>query len=144
MQSAKTFVPDPYYEQEPQCVLCGPKRTVNRRLHASWVYWTNDLGVGPANPPPGPNYVHLGHYGRHDLFISPEAQATGYLPEFILFMLATPEPTGGGAASGPAAKGGVQGRSNNRNVPYDIVKPTGPVTGGLPLCRQVQAGAKAP
>lgn len=127
MQANGKYVTDPYFLQEPQCVICSTDGKINKRLHPAWIYWKGLGASMPSNPPPSPDYVSLGVYGQYELFVSPEAYRNGYLQDFTLFMLATPEPGGGGSAPAGSSKAPtIRGRSGGRNVPFELVQPIGP------------------
>jgi hypothetical protein len=83
------FIKDPYALAEPQCVLCGPDLSVNPRLRRGWLYWTNSSGPGWAENPPPANVplVDLGVYGGHRLYMTERDYASGYLADFVLFLM---------------------------------------------------------
>jgi hypothetical protein len=94
---------DPYYLEEPQCVLCGSGRVINRRLHSHWLYWTGEGALGANPPPPDVPLVDLGHFGNHELFMLRKDHLNGYLSDFTLFAMPNAEP-GGGAATAAAGR----------------------------------------
>jgi hypothetical protein len=93
----------------------------NENLHCCWLYWTDDLGSPSADRhPPPPDPVYLGHYGKHDLFISKAEFNNGYLANFVLFLLPNPAPSGsgaGGAGGGGMTAGGGSARRNDFMLP---------------------------
>ena len=95
-----TFYDDPYQLQLPHCVLCAKKQGgfygephpevyTNPNLPAKWLFWTND----PLEAlPPGEDFVDLGHYGNHELYMRRADYSNGVLTKFVLFTLPNTEP----------------------------------------------------
>jgi hypothetical protein len=112
------FVPDKYSLQKPHCVLCTRRLIPNETLHKGWLYWTSDLGsyVPPRLPPPGVAVIDLGHWGRHELFISAEDYQNGYLDNFVLFIMGA-----GPGPSAPSAKGGAGGGAAGKR--FELIIP---------------------
>jgi hypothetical protein len=122
------LVPDPYFLQLPQCVLCAKARKhekealslfINPTLQPKWLYWSSDPGSATPErpPPPGVSVIDFGHYGPHELYITREDFNRGYFANFVLFALPNSEPPAAGSPSGAgAAKPGSVG-PNGRATP---------------------------
>jgi hypothetical protein len=104
------FLYDPFALQEPQCILCAKDQNkpfnantmvtrkslkVNDKLKGGWVHWD----ISPSD-----DFVDLGHYGNHELFISKEDFKSGALTNFVLATLSysSPAETFGGGAAPPS------------------------------------------
>jgi hypothetical protein len=114
------YVFDPYALQQPHCVLCTAALIPNRKLHTGWLYWTSDNPSVPARlPPEGVEIVDLGHWGKHELFMSAESYQRGYLSDFVLFVMGVGAgPTETAAAGGKGGGGG--GAASKR---YELIIP---------------------
>jgi len=126
------FGDDPYYLQEPHCVLCTDQKIPNKKLGGKWLYWTtvSHFGAPSRMPSDNPALRDLGHFGNHELYIREDAYDRGDLANFVLFTMPNAEPPQGaaGAPSGRPAGGAAGapggGRSNfNLILPQAILPP---------------------
>lgn len=113
------LVQNPYLSSLPQCVLCGPGRAKNPRLHGGWLYWSGaDWGGRQNPPPPDVPVVSLGSFRNHELFMLKADFDRGYLADFTLFVMPVSEPNLSGGAGG----GSTPSRHNfNILVPQQIL-----------------------
>jgi hypothetical protein len=114
------YVIDPYALLKPHCVLCTTSLIPNQRLHKGWLFWSSDDPEIPARmPAAGVQTVDLGHWGRHELYMSAEDFRRGYLNDFVLFTMGT-----GPGPSAPSAKGsagpGAAGKRFELIIPQQI------------------------
>jgi hypothetical protein len=94
------FYDDPYQLQLPHCVLCAVKQGVftnkkpevreNPSLPGKWLYWDDDPAFKQLQP--FEDFIALGHYGRHDLFMKKTDYMAGVLTKFVLFTLPNTAP----------------------------------------------------
>lgn len=96
----RAFIYDPFFLQEPHCVLCMPPGVAynpdapptreslkpNKRLKGGWLLW--DI-ISPNQD----NLVYLGSYGNHRLYMTGADYADGVLDDFVLFTLSFSNPT---------------------------------------------------
>jgi hypothetical protein len=109
------LMPDFYFTQYPQCILCTDKKLINPKLRGGWLYWTSSNGVPAHMPPEGTPTIDLGRYGNHELYMTADDYLNGYLSEFVLFLLPNAEPGAQGAAG---ANGRVSGAPNRPNFGF--------------------------
>jgi hypothetical protein len=139
------FFPDPYLLQKPHCVLCAvadasalvqsPAVYVNPRLHSLWLYWTGSPASGNQNMPTGGQaLVDLGYFGNHELYMTREDYANGYLTDFVFFILPNTEPvevfaSGGGGggkqlnSAAPSTNGRINSGAGRQN--FNVIVPQG-------------------
>jgi hypothetical protein len=111
---------DPYALLEPQCVLCTAKLVPNRNLHKAWIYWSSNNPNAPGRmPAPGIEVVSLGLWGNHELYVSQDAYRSGYLDDFVLFIMGA----GAGPSDASAASGGKGGGGGSVNKRFDLIVP---------------------
>jgi hypothetical protein len=97
---ANKFYEDPYLLQLPHCVLCAirqgtfspekPRVYENPALPGKWLYWSDDL-LGEALSPRD-EFLALGRFGNHNLFMRKADYAAGVLSNFVLFTLPNTAP----------------------------------------------------
>jgi hypothetical protein len=115
------YILDPYALRKPHCVLCTPALIPNEHLQRGWLFWSSDDPEIPERlPPQAFRTVYLGHWGRHNLYMTAFDYERGYLNDFVLFIMGTGPGPGDQSAGGKGGGGGGGGAASKR---FELIIP---------------------
>ncbi|TXN19705.1 hypothetical protein [Methylobacterium sp. WL9] len=90
------FHKDPFFYQQPHCVLCAYEQNVflrskprlypNQKIRRKWLFWDDPVAmVGPGAQKD--EFVNLGRYNNHTLYMTRRDYAAGVLSDLVFFTL---------------------------------------------------------